>query len=154
MSRPIYIDGEEVGTLTETREGLYRVFRAECAMREGLHRLWLYGEGRGVYLGLLAPEGGRLCLTRRFSRASGLPETIDCARDNAAPAPKTAPPPDARPPEEEKDELLWFSRPDGTLTAFDGQSHYLALPAALAPSSPVAGRLRRIGGKEYLVFRR
>ncbi|MBQ6465771.1 MAG: hypothetical protein IJJ43_05850 [Oscillospiraceae bacterium] len=71
MTLPIYFGGERAGELTETREGLYRVLRADCAMREGLCRLWLHGEGRSVYFGLLAPEGGRLRLERRFSPRAG-----------------------------------------------------------------------------------
>ena len=147
MPCPVYIDGIEAGTLTETREGLYRVFRADCAMREGLHRLWLHGGGRSVYLGLLTPAGDRLKLEKRFSRAAGLPDQIDCARNSAA-AP--LPSPAAEPP----GALVWHTLPSGALIAYDGQTQYLALPAALSPSSPAAERLRRIGGKDYLVFRR
>ena len=142
MPIPIYLDGEKCGTLTETREGLYRVFRADCPPREGLRRLWLHGEGRSVYLGLLTPEGGRLRLCRRFSRAAALPERIDCARDSCVPQPKGR-----------REELLWPALPDGTLAASDGEFRYRAFPAALSPASPAAARLRRIGGKDYLVFR-
>ncbi len=144
MSRPIYLDGRVCGTLTETREGLYRVFRADCEAREGLRRLWLHGEGRSVYLGLLAPEGGRLRLVRRFSRAAGLPETVECARDSPAPAREGTPP---------REGLVWRRRADGSLTASDGARRYLALPAARTAALRDTGRLRRIGGKDYLVFR-
>ena len=55
----------------------------------------------------------------------------------------------AEPPEEG---LLWYSRGDGTLTAFDGISSLLALPAELrAPDAHTAERV--IEGKKYLVFR-
>ena len=144
MAIPVYIGGKLAGTLTETREGLYRVFRADCELREGLHRLWLHGGERSVYFGLLSPEGGRLRLMRRFSRAAGLPEAVDCARDTPAPA-RSGPPPQAG--------LVWRRRADGALTAGDGEHHWLALPAKLAPGSPAAARLQRIGGKDYLVFR-
>ena len=145
MTLPIYFGGERAGELTETREGLYRVLRADCAMREGLCRLWLHGEGRSVYFGLLAPEGGRLRLERRFSRAAGLPGQIDCARDS----PAAVPPPK---PETPRGGLVWRRRADGSLIASDGARRYLALPASgAAPGG--AARLHRIGGKDYLVFR-
>ena len=51
-----------------------------------------------------------------------------------------------------EDGLLWYSRSDGTLTAFDGISSLLALPAELR--TPGAGTVERvIEGKKYLVFR-
>ena len=55
----------------------------------------------------------------------------------------------AQPPEEG---LLWYSRGDGSLTAFDGISSLLALPAELrAPDPRMVERV--IEGKKYLVFR-
>ena len=55
----------------------------------------------------------------------------------------------AQPPEEG---LLWYSRGDGSLTAFDGISSLLALPAQLrAPDARMVER--EIEGKKYLVFR-
>lgn len=145
MPYPIYLDGEEAGVLTEHREGLYRVFRADCAPREGLCRLWLHGGGRSVYLGLLSPQDGRLRLTARFSRAAGLPERIDCAQNSPSPPrPRPAPP---------EGGCRWQARPDGSLLAVEDGRRLLALPAALSPASPLAGRLRRIAGKDYLVFR-
>jgi len=51
-----------------------------------------------------------------------------------------------------EDGLLWYSRGDGSLTAFDGISSLLALPAELR--TPGAGTVERvIEGKKYLVFR-
>ena len=55
----------------------------------------------------------------------------------------------AEPPEEG---LLWYSRGDGSLTAFDGVSSLLALPAELRTPGP-SGAERVIEGKKYLVFR-
>lgn len=55
----------------------------------------------------------------------------------------------AEPPEEG---LLWYSRADGSLTAFDGISSLLALPSELrAPDAHTAERV--IEGRRYLVFR-
>ena len=53
---------------------------------------------------------------------------------------------------EETGDLLWLRRADGTLTAHDGISTLLALPAALR-TKPRGTVLRRIEGKDYLVFR-
>ena len=48
--------------------------------------------------------------------------------------------------------LLWYRRPDGSLTAFDGISSLLAVPAELrAPNARMTERV--IEGKKYLVFR-
>ena len=56
------------------------------------------------------------------------------------------------PAEAPEEGLLWYSRGDGTLTAFDGISSLLALPAELrAPDAHTAERV--IEGKKYLVFR-
>jgi len=55
----------------------------------------------------------------------------------------------AQPPE---DGLLWYARGDGSLTAFDGVSSLLALPAELRTSGAQTVE-RVIEGKKYLVFR-
>ena len=73
------------------------------------------------------------------------------------PEPKATGPPAAEdaPPEgqgAEEQGLLWFSRPDGSLTAFDGLSRLIALPACLRQTSPGV-RLVHISGRDYMVFR-
>lgn len=148
MDYPIYIEGRESGVLTEQTEGLYTVFRADCQMRNGLIRLWLHGAGQSACLGLLAPRGGRLILTRRLSRRAraAFPGVIERVSDRPGEAPaREAPPPSpsAAPPG-------WRALPDGSLIAADGRR---ALPAALPPSSPLAPFLLRIDGRDYLVFR-
>ena len=56
------------------------------------------------------------------------------------------------PAEVPEEGLLWYSRGDGSLTAFDGVSSLLALPAELrTPDDRAAERV--IEGKKYLVFR-
>lgn len=55
----------------------------------------------------------------------------------------------AEPPEEG---LLWYRRSDGSLTAFDGISSLLAIPAELRTKTPQMVE-RVIEGKKYLVFR-
>ena len=46
MKYPIYIDGEEKGTLTVTQEGLHLVFLAECEYTPELVRLNVFGGGK------------------------------------------------------------------------------------------------------------
>ena len=142
MEYPILIEGSRSGTLTETVEGLYTVFRADCPLRRGLIRLWLHGGGRCACLGLLSPCGERLVLMRRLSRLAraAFPEEITLVSDRPAAAeiPATPEPGD------------WRPLPDGTLIAPDGRR---AIPAALSDTSPLSSHLRQIGGRSYLVFR-
>lgn len=70
MDYPILEGKQEIGTLSVRDEGLYRVFRARCAYREGLWRLWLCGGERTVCLGLLEPKDGALRLQKKLSRAA------------------------------------------------------------------------------------
>lgn len=48
--------------------------------------------------------------------------------------------------------LLWFSRPDGTLTAFDGKGSIIALPTSVNAAAERAV-IREINGKRYMLFR-
>ena len=52
---------------------------------------------------------------------------------------------------EAQEELLWTARRDGSLIARSGERYLVALPASLR-SLPPGARLRRIGGREYLLF--
>ena len=81
MNLPIVENGETIGSLSVQKEGLYTVFRAELPLRDGLHRLWLYGAGVWVCLGLLAPRAGKLRLEKRLSRADcgKLPRALEYA---------------------------------------------------------------------------
>ncbi len=52
-------------------------------------------------------------------------------------------------------ELLWFSAPDGSLSAFDGERMLVALPADNPRVPKGAERVvRNIDGREYIVFSR
>lgn len=177
MEYPIIIDGAEAGTLNVTAEGLFTVFEANVQAREGLVRLSVYGGGQEGYLGVMQPWSGGLYLRRRLSRreCAALPREIEYAgRAGAAdrvheeaapeqtydappaaeekPAEEVAPSPAALPIPDDAEELLWFTRPDGTLTAFDGRSCIVAIPAKLRRRAPGAV-LRRIGGTVYMLFR-
>ncbi len=174
MDIPILIDGEKAGELRIGREGLYTLFEARLPPAEGLTRLWVAGGGESACLGLMEPRPEGRCLRRRYSglELKKLPARIEYAC-TAKPAPPAAPPApgaeeaespapeegDTGPPEAERAEappeeagLLWFSRPDGSLCAFDGVHTLLALPARLR-RVPAGVRLLRIGEREYLVFR-
>ena len=65
----------------------------------------------------------------------------------AADAPK-APGPE---PGTEESGLVWTARRDGSLIARKGEHYLVALPARLR-SVPPGARLRRIGGRDYLLF--
>ena len=81
MDVPILDNGERLGTLRISRDGLYTRFEAAIPARAGLHRLWLCGEQGAACLGLLTPEGETLVLRRRLSRAEcrRLPAPLRCA---------------------------------------------------------------------------
>ena len=51
-----------------------------------------------------------------------------------------------------EDGLLWFSRPDGTLTAVDGRGSIVAIPAELRRDAPGAV-IKKINGRIYMLFR-
>ena len=177
MEYPIIIDGAEAGTLNVTVEGLFTVFEANVRAHEGLVRLSVYGGGQEGYLGVMQPWSGGLYLRRRLSRRecaalpreieyAGLAGAADMARGEAAPeqtydappaaeekpAEEVAPSPTALPIPDDAEALLWFTRPDGTLTAFDGRGCIVAIPAKLRRRAPGAV-LRRIGGAVYMLFR-
>ena len=67
---PVLADGEIIGMLHVKEEGSATIFTARCRMQEGIVRLSVYGETGEGYLGVLVPENGELCLSRRLSRAA------------------------------------------------------------------------------------
>jgi len=69
-SYPIILDGETVGELTVTREGLFWNFDAKCEMRSEIVRLSVYGDGLEAYLGIMEPIGDMLRLTKKLSRSA------------------------------------------------------------------------------------
>lgn len=164
MDVPIFIGGREAGSLRVTRSGLYTVLEAQLpAGTGGLTRLWVHGGGKSAYLGVMQPWSAGLWLRRSLSRAElrAFPDPIEFASDQETESGEQAPDslhntgselPEAPPAPEPEEGLVWTRRPDGSLTAFDGVSGLVALPAALRVSNPrVAERV--IEGKKYLVFR-
>ena len=179
MEVPIRISGETAGLLTVCREGLYTVFEARLPPSGELTRLWVAGGGESAYLGLMEPGEDSLYLNRRLSASAmrSFPREIEYAATeepqaqragetekeeeaDRQPREEVKSPPIAVPPEESVPEepepngsgLRWFSRPDGSLAAFDGYGSLLALPADLRRREPGA-RLMRIHGRDYMVFR-
>ena len=162
-SWPVMFGGREIGSLRAHERGAMTVFEAEAADPGGVLRRSVYVGGREGYLGVMSPSGeGRVALRRSLSRAAlrGFPERIEYAAPSgeAAPAPepeKPAPEPVSEPePEPEpEDGLIWYSSPDGTLSAHDGQRLLVALPADDARVPAWAGDVvRYINGRKYVVF--
>ena len=182
MDYPLLLSGEKAGMLRVEQQGLYTCMEVTAAAREGLRRIWVQGGGREAYLGILQPGEGGMYLRRRLSRRelADFPQVIEQASDrqlptqeevyitkelaesipppSPAPAPETfdpAPTPEPEPKPEsaiEPPALIWREQRDGSLVAKEGSHTLLALPASLR-HVPQGADLRRIGGREYLVFR-
>lgn len=57
------------------------------------------------------------------------------------------------PPQEDEEDILWFSCPDGTLTTFDGKRSLIAFPAdSVHTPRGAEGTVRIIEGKQYIIF--
>ena len=182
MDYPLLRSGDTAGMLRVAQQGLYTCMVVSAGAREGLLRVWVQGEGSEAYLGILQPGEGGMYLRRRLSRRelADFPQVIEQASDrqlptqeevyitkelaesipppSPAPAPETfdpAPTPEPEPKPEsaiEPPALIWREQRDGSLVAKEGNYTLLALPARLR-SAPQGADLRRIGGREYLVFR-
>lgn len=164
-SWPVMFGGREIGLLRAHARGAMTVFEAEASDPGGVLRLSVYGGGREGYLGVMSPAGeGRVALRRSLSRAAlrGFPERIEYAAPSgeAAPAPEPEKPapepvsePEPEPEPEPEDGLIWYSSPDGTLSAHDGRRLLVALPADDARVPAWAGDVvRYINGRKYVVF--
>ena len=161
---PVMAGGTQVGTLSVTRKGLLTVFDATAADNGEVFRVSVYGGDKEGYLGVMYPENGALRLVKRFSRAAmaGFPETIEYAGPSGergrAPSPareriEQAPRKNAAAPV--GGDTLWFSASDGTLSTFDGQRLFVAIPTEhVSVPKGSEGVLRRINGREYIVFPR
>lgn len=161
---PIVLAGTRVGTLKVEQKGLLTVFDASATDNGEMLRISVYGEEGEGYLGVMRPENGVLRLVRRFSRAAmaQFPRVIDYAApagegfraDNSAcPAEPQARPEGGEAADES--EITWFSAPDGTLSTFDGKRLLIALPTDnISVPKGSEGMLRRINGREYIVFPR
>ena len=137
---PIIIDGKTCGQLTVRREGAYMLCRGRADWQGGLLRLWLYGRGEPVYVGVLQPDGS---LRKKFSlREYGSGGFSHCGN-----RPMT----DKEPTEDA--DVLWYLQADGTLLREEDGLRYIAFPAdgVRLPAGWVGVR-RVIEGREYVVF--
>lgn len=110
MLLPIYIDGNQEGTLTVERQGALTVMRADMRDVGRVVRLSVYGEKSG-YLGVPEPSEGRLRLTRRFTNLDMLrfPARIEYAAERPLPGKNIRPAEPKEPePQGEKRHVLWM----------------------------------------------
>ena len=132
---PIIINGVTCGTLTIRREGAYILCQGAAKWNGDLLRLWLYGSGEPVYLGVLQPDGrvGKRFSLSEFSRIKGV--LTHCGNEETAPHRET--------------DVLWYLQSDGTLR----RQGYIAFPADGVRLPRGYGGVRRvIEGKEYVIF--
>ena len=166
---PVMMDGRLRGTLSVSREGALTVFEMSCNLPEGIYRMSVYGpDGREGYLGVLSPEGGRMCLRKSLSRNAmrAFPENIleagPSGKGQAAAAEEKHGEEEKKQPAVQKaeapsvsaaGELCWYSSPVGALVSFDREHSLLALPLGdeRIPSAP-PGEPRSIEGRDYLVY--
>lgn len=168
MEYPLMINGEARGTLSEREDGLFTVFEATAFDVDALVRLAVYGGGEEGYLGVMQPRSGGMYLTRRMTRRerAALPGEIEYAAPagerrgegvsirerELANAESAAVDEDMSEDDDGDDGLIWYSRPDGTLTAFDGHGSLIALPADMRREAEDAV-MREINGRRYMLFR-
>ena len=167
MEYPLIIGGERLGTLRMTQEGLYTIFEAELpGVHEGLHRHGLHGGVQSAYLGLMQPWSGGMYLRKKLSKNAmrQFPQIVErvteeegdgleiAPQNQAEPRPEPAACPYPAPLPGEDQGLLWYRRSDGSLVSHDGLSSLVALPARMKKEVRGAA-LRRIEGKDYIVFR-
>lgn len=96
MHLPIYIGRETVGELCLEREGRFWRARARLKDQRRVVRLFLYGKGEPVYLGIPEPRGGEMVLEKKLP---ALPAELNyCGDKPRETAPETPPPAPASAP--------------------------------------------------------
>lgn len=105
------------------------------------------------------PPQEEVNITQESLELIPLPAPAPALEPEPQPEPEPAPQPEPEPQPEpqltstmEPPTLIWQERRDGSLVAKEGSHTLLALPARLR-RAPQGADLRRIGGREYLVFR-
>ena len=170
---PLRLGGKECGSVTASRRGAYTLFTARADWTGGLTRISLYGGGREGVLGVLAPDGEGVSLRRTLSRSelAAFPAEPEYAAESGASPPPGGPGEEEGEPEGEgapeaaertESEAappggaqLWFEGSDGALAGFDGRRRLVALPSeGVAVPDWAEGVVRRINGREYVVFPR
>ena len=135
---PILINSETCGRLSIRREGAYVVCHGHARWNGELLRLWLYGSGEPVYLGVLQPDGTvrKKFSLSEFGRIRGV--LTHCGN---------APLKNVQSPEET--DTLWYLQSDGTLRC----GTYIAFPAeGVRLPRGYSGVRRVIEGREYVIF--
>lgn len=145
---PVFIDGRECGSLSVSRDGLLTKLEAQCRHSEKLVRLYIFGNGKSTYLGVMQPQNDKLCITKKLSRSQmkALPEKIEYAAD--MPMAKG----EKKSVQPECDDKLWFQTPQGFLTCFDGRQSLVAIPSNMPPTRNAKRMIRYISGRQYAVF--
>lgn len=154
LDYPVYIDGENAGTLRAEQRGLYTRFSARFPDPGRLLRICVYGGGKSALLGVAMPENGELVLERSFSRRAmeSFPAEIEYAAPEGEEPKKSEPAPEPEPAAGEP-ELIWYSRPDGCLTTLWQGRSFVAVPLELcAGEREGMVEQRTIEGREYAVF--
>ena len=158
MEYPLMINGKRSGSFTMERRGLYTYMEAWSESAPELTRLWMHGEGRSAYLGLMQPSGGGMLLRKRLSRSEleAYPQTPAYVSDSPeGPAREAETPPERV---EKKgssapgEDISWHRCADGSLRSVHRGRELVALPAALRKTPPGV-ELREIEGREYMIFR-
>lgn len=135
---PIIIDGKTLGQLTVRREGAYVVCRGHARWSGDLLRLWLYGRGEPLYIGVLQPDG---TVRKRFSLAEFGRTGGGYTHCGNQPQSKEETP--------KETDTIWYLQPDGTLRC----GRYIAFPADGVRLPRGCGSMRRvIEGREYVIF--
>lgn len=145
---PIIIEGTTCGTVRLQKQGAYVLCTGQAQWRRETVRLWVYGEGNPVYLGMLIPEGEGCGLRKKLSlrEFSQFPRAMThCAPYGQEQTTST---------ECNENDVLWTELGDGTLLGTLGGQRYLALPTLDMPAMPrgSCGLLRWIEGKPYFIF--
>ncbi|MDO4816303.1 MAG: hypothetical protein Q4A83_06865 [Bacillota bacterium] len=145
MEYPIFIDGAERGRLRVTREGIRTRFFAECEKAQGIIRLWVFGKEKRAYLGVLCPEADKLILSKCFSRNEMrcFPSEIEYASNEEIKKENSI----------EERNKKWVMSTKGCLILNDGNQKYIAIPAD-GKRLEKTGLVKRIDGRDYLVFRK
>ncbi len=141
---PLYINGETAGEVRSKRDGLYTVFEFSAGQISTPAEIWLWGEGKSVYIGRLLSEHGEAKLTKKYTRSEmqSFPNKIErfCDRERKNDIP------DKRP------EYLWSRHRDGTLTCSRDKGGLIAIPSHLRREFPGVKKMM-IDGREYIIFR-
>ena len=145
---PIYYDNAVIGKICIIKDGLYQRLEASCAMREGVLRLWLRGEDKTSYIGILMPQNGKLVLQKAYSRteAAALPKNV-----MRAVAAERAPELQISTEKEKTSDGAWRAG-KGCLYKNEGSSMLVALPTELEQSTR-GTRIELINGRRYMLFR-